>query len=142
MKARTGSLSVRRWPAGQAAVEFALVATVFLLTLFAIMSLGLAVYKYNTLCSAAREAVRYAIVHGPTSVSPSTTAQIQQVAINQAPGLNLKTSDITVSFPADPNNSAQKDAQVKISYNYSPPIPFMRRVTLTLTSTAQMLVSQ
>ena len=142
MKPRTDSLRVEHWGAGQALVEFAIVASVFLLTLFAIMSLGLGVYKYNTLCSAAREAVRYAIVHGPTSVSPSTTAQIQQVAINQAPGLNLKTSDITVSFPADPNNSAQKDAQVKISYNYSPPIPFMRRVTLTLTSTAQMLVSQ
>ena len=142
MKPRTGSLRVEHWGAGQALVEFAIVASVFLVTLFAIMSLGLGVYKYNTLCSAAREAVRYAIVHGPTSLSPSTTAQIQQIAINQAPGLNLKASDITVTFPADPNNSAQKDAKVQISYNYSPPMPFMRPVTLTLTSTAQMLVSQ
>jgi Flp pilus assembly protein TadG len=143
MKPRTDSLRVEHWGAGQALVEFAIVASVFLLTLFAIMSLGLGVYKYNTLCSAAREAVRYAIVHGPTSLSPSTTAQIQQIAINQAPGLNLKASDITVSFPADPNSSStQKDAKVQISYNYSPPIPFMPQITLTLTSTAQMLVSQ
>jgi Flp pilus assembly protein TadG len=102
MKPRTDLLEVERWRAGQTTVEFAIVASVFLLTLFAIMSLGLGVYKYNTLCSAAREAVRYAIVHGPTSPSPSTTAQIQQVAIDHALGLNLKASDITMSFPSRP----------------------------------------
>ena len=130
------------WSAGQAAAEFAVVATVFFTVFFGIMQMALAVYSYNAISSAAREAARYAMVHGPTSVTPATTAQIQQVAINSAPGLSLKTTDITVSFPADPIAPAQKDAQVKISYDYSLKVPFMSAVTLKLTSTSQVLVSQ
>ena len=123
-------------------VEFAMVASVFLLLLFGIMEMGFAVYNYNTACSAAREAVRYAIVHSPTGPNPATTSQIKQVAINYAPALNLTPSDINVTFPADPNLPSQDDAQVTISYNYHLQVPFLSPVTLKLTSTSQMLVSQ
>lgn len=122
--------------------EFAWSATAFLLLMFGLMQMGLAVYNYNTACAAAREAVRYAIVHSPTSPNPATTSQIQQVAINYAPALNLTSSDISVSWPADPNLPSLKDARVAISYNYQLEIPFLSTVTLTLTSSSQMLVSQ
>ena len=62
--------------AGQAMVEFAMVVSVFLLMLFGIMLMTLTVSYYNTVNSAAREAVRYAIVHSPNSANPATTAQI------------------------------------------------------------------
>ena len=93
---------------GQAMVEFAMVVTVYLLLLFGIMMMTLSVYYYNTVCSAAREAVRYAIVHSPSSASPATTAQIQQIAINNAVNLVSSQLTVTVSWPADANLPSAK----------------------------------
>ncbi len=121
-------------------LEFAMVATCFLLLVFSVMLMAQAVYKYNNVCAAAREAVRYAMVHSPTSANPATTTQIQQVAVNHAPFLSL--NDVTVTWPADSQLPSQKDAKVVVSYNYSLNIPFMSAVNLTLSSTSQMLVSQ
>jgi Flp pilus assembly protein TadG len=132
---RTGS-------GGQAMVEFAMVVTVFLLLLFGIMMMTLTVYNYNTVCSAAREAVRYAIVHSPASASPATTAQIQQIAINNAVNLVSSQLTVTVSWPADANLPSQSDAEVNVSYRFQLNVPFMSAVSMTVASTAQMLVSQ
>jgi Flp pilus assembly protein TadG len=132
----------RRLQNGATMVEFALVASAFFMLIFGVIQMALAVFAYNSLCDAAREAVRYAMVHGPGSASPATTVQIQQVAMNVAPNLNLQTSNITVSWPSDSNIASLKDAQVTITYNYSFRIPFMSAVTLPLTSSSQMLVSQ
>jgi len=136
----------RSWRAsgrGQAAAEFAMIATVLFLLMFGLMTLGSAVYSYNTISSAAREAVRYAAVHSSTSAAPATDAQIKQVAKNYAQGVNLADSDVTVTWPADPNPGMRlPDAQVRISYTYNLKIPFMSPVALGLTSTSRMLVSQ
>jgi len=128
--------------AGQAMVEFAMVVTVFLLMLFGIMMMTMAVSNYNTVSSAAREAVRYAIVHSPKSASPATNAQIQQIAYNNAVNLNSSQMTVSVSWPADPKLTSQLDAQVSVSYQYSLHVPFMTALTMTVASTAQMLVSQ
>ncbi len=136
------------WARGDFLIEFAAVATALFVTIFGLMFIGDAVYRYNTLSNAAREAVRYAVVHSPTSPNPATTAQIQQVAINYAAGFALASNDITVTWPSDPNikNIANKaaayDAQVQITYTYTLRVPFMKATPLTLTSTSRMLVSQ
>jgi Flp pilus assembly protein TadG len=127
---------------GQTLVEFAMIASVFLMLLFGIMQMALTVYNYNTVCSAAREAVRYAIVRSPSSVNPATSAQIQQVAVNNAVGLDPSKLTATLTWITDANLPLQKDAQVRVSYLYQLTIPFFSPVTLTLSSTAQMLVSQ
>lgn len=59
-RARTG---------GQALIEFALVAPIFLLVMFSIFELGRAVFYTQVLDSAARDAVRYAIVNGFQSLT-------------------------------------------------------------------------
>jgi Flp pilus assembly protein TadG len=123
-------------------VEFAMVASVFLMLLFGIMQMALTVYNYNTVCSAAREAVRYAIVRSPKTTNPATTAQIQQIAINNAVGLDPSKLTATLTWPVDANLPLQTDAQVKVSYLYQLQIPFFSPVSLTLSSTSQMLVSQ
>jgi Flp pilus assembly protein TadG len=123
-------------------VEFSAVATVLFLLMFGLMSLGAAVYSYNTVSNATREAVRYAIVHSPTSPDPVSDSQIQQVAINYAVGLRLKNSDVVVSWPVDPINTKKSDAQVQISYPYQIKIPFLSPVSVNLTSTSRMMVSQ
>ena len=126
----------KRRQAGQGVVEFGLAASFFILFLLSLMQAGYGVYCYNTMTNAAREAARYAALRGPNSPTPATTAQIQQAAIDAAVGVPLSTSNITVSWPNDPNISSLKDAQVNISYNYS------WIGTLTLTAFSRMLVSQ
>jgi Flp pilus assembly protein TadG len=125
--------------------EFALGATVFFLLMFAIIEMAMVVYSYNTISHAARECVRYAIVHSPTGPNPATTAQIKNVAVSYAdlPAPNqLVAGDVTVTWPTDPNLPSSDDAQCTIALNYSLRIPFLPSKTLPLTATARMLVSQ
>ena len=142
MERHGATVSKRRHQAGQTTLEFAMVGSVLLLIMFAVMQMGTLLFTYNTIADAARESARYAIVHSPTSAHPAATSQIQQVAIDAAGGLNLTTSNVAVSWPPDPNLPSQTDALIQISYGYSLQIPFMSSVTLTLTSSSQMVVSQ
>lgn len=59
---------------GQALAEFALVAPIFFLMLFALLDFGRYVYYVQILNNAAREGARYAIVHGGRSLNPSGPA--------------------------------------------------------------------
>jgi Flp pilus assembly protein TadG len=142
MRVRSAWFGRRQYQAGQTTAEFAVSATVFVILVFALMQLSWTVYNFNTMCSAAREAVRYAIVHSPTGPNQATTAQVQQVAINYAPALNLVASDINVTWPTDANYSPTKDARISISHRFTFPIPFLPSINVTLTTTSQMLVSQ
>jgi len=132
----------RRRQTGATMVEFALVGSTFFMLSFGIIEMASAVMAYNSVCDAAREAVRYAIVHSPTSANPATTAQIQQVAINTAPNLAMTTNQVTVTFPADANLPSLTDALVQISYPYTISIPFIPTVSITLSTSSRMLVSQ
>ena len=131
-----------RNPAGQTFAEFALTAVVFLLLMFAVMEMAMAVFAYTTICEAAREAARYAIAHSSTSANPATNAQIQQLAINAAPSLGLTATNVSVSWPADSNLPSKNDVQITISYPYTLRIPLISPITLTLAATSQSLVSQ
>src|SRR5215471_13749207 len=60
---------------GQAAVEFALIATFLFFLIIALIELFMFIYTYAALANSAKEGVRYAIVHGATGtngVGPST----------------------------------------------------------------------
>src|SRR4029078_8187722 len=56
---------------GQAMVDFALVAPIFFLMVFAIIAGGRFILYSQTLNNAVREGARYAIVHGYNSFCPS-----------------------------------------------------------------------
>ncbi|MGH7779771.1 MAG: TadE/TadG family type IV pilus assembly protein [Candidatus Binataceae bacterium] len=145
MKPRNTTTTKLGMRSGQTLVEFAMVATVFFALLFGIMQMAELVFSYNTICDAAREATRAAIVHGGSSALDST---IQQAAINAAPSLNLTTSNVQVSFPADVNVPSGIDAKVVITY--TSPIKLLAFLlprgqaapTFKLTATSQMPVSQ
>jgi Flp pilus assembly protein TadG len=137
-----------RWSPGQTATEFACVASAFLLFLTAVMMMGEAVMAYNSMSSAAEEAVRYAVAYGPNSPSPASQTTIEQVAVNVAPQLHLTatsgstTGNVTSSWVTDANISTREDAKVVITYSYVLKIPFMNSVTLHLTATSQMMAAQ
>jgi hypothetical protein len=67
----------RRWidrdAAGQGLVEFALVIPIFLVIVFAVFDVGRVVWARDSLTSAAREAARYASVHGGAKVTVCPT---------------------------------------------------------------------
>jgi TadE-like protein len=55
--------------AGQSLVEFALVLPLFLTILIGMVDVGRAIWANNVIANAAREAARYAIVHGGTKTN-------------------------------------------------------------------------
>ncbi len=72
---------------GQALVEFALVAMLFLTILFAVVDFGRAIYAYNTVSNAARQAARLAIVD-------QAAADVTAKAIDTAPALGLGSGNV------------------------------------------------
>jgi Flp pilus assembly protein TadG len=61
---RPSSLS-RQWQRGAAAVELALVMVPLLLLVFGVAEFGRAIYQYNTLAKATRDAARYLSAQAP-----------------------------------------------------------------------------
>jgi hypothetical protein len=67
----SGSMVGRRGhTAGQSLVEFVLVFPIFFLILVGMVDVGRAIWANNAIANAAREAARYAIVHGGTASNP------------------------------------------------------------------------
>jgi Flp pilus assembly protein TadG len=152
MTIRVFSKNLRAAARGQAAAEFATVLMLLLILTFAIIQMGQLVLTYNTVCEAAREGARAAIIHGEgtgTSKTISTEkTSIEDAAVAAALGLGLSASDVTVSFPTDSKVPSGIDAEVVVTYNY----PFKlfsfllpsgaKNPSFTLTATSQMPVSQ
>ena len=104
---------------GQTLIEFAFVAPVIFLFLFAIVDFGSALDKRVTLQHAVYEGARAAAVHGDPAVAQSTT-------VDQAQGL-VVASSVTVCF-IDGNGNNKADAlesvKVSVSYDYNYTVPF------------------
>jgi Flp pilus assembly protein TadG len=55
---------------GQALLEFALILPIFAVALLGMIDVGRAIWANNAVANAAREAARYAVVHGGTKSNP------------------------------------------------------------------------
>jgi Flp pilus assembly protein TadG len=125
---------------GQAPAEFAMIAVPALMLIFGLMNFSLAVYDYNFVSYAAREATRYAAVRGSSSASPASATDVKNVVIALAHGLD--TSKITVSTTWSPNNSPGGAVHVQVSYPFSFAIPFITLASVTFSSTSQLVITQ
>jgi Flp pilus assembly protein TadG len=85
---------------GQALVEFAIVLPIITLVVLGLFDLGRAVFSYNTLAQAARQANRTAIVDQDSD-------RVTAVAIDAAPTIGLSASNVTVCFKTA--DTSQKD---------------------------------
>jgi Flp pilus assembly protein TadG len=118
--------------------------------IFGIFSFAMTVYTWSFLSNAARDAVRYAIVHGSKSSSPASADDIQTYVRNEAKGINPGSLTVTSCWnPQAPpnqcpgpsgNNTPGKVVSVNVAYSYHPFYPFAS-VTLPLSSSAQMVIS-
>jgi Flp pilus assembly protein TadG len=122
---------------GQTLVEFALILPIFVLVLVGIFDVGRAIYAYNTVNNAAREAVRVAIVD-------QDTAAITAEAVSQSVSLGLNSSAVTVDFlqpdytdnaPCNVSPRYGCVASVEVAYTYNAATPIISQLMGTLTLT-------
>jgi Flp pilus assembly protein TadG len=81
----------RRRSRGQSLVEFAIILPAITLVVLGLFDLGRAVFTYNTLSQAARQANRTAIVDQDSD-------RVKAMAIAAAPTIGLSPSNVTVCF--------------------------------------------
>jgi Flp pilus assembly protein TadG len=97
---------------GQASIEFALGLTMFVLVTFGAVDLGRAVWVWNTISHAAREAARYGAV--PTR----TSTEIRNHATFRATGVGLTSGEVTVTRGVCGNPASP--VVVTITHNFTP----------------------
>lgn len=125
----------RRERQGTAAVEFAIVAPVFLLLVFAIVEYGRMVMVEQTLTNAAREGARLGIIDG------SSTANVEARVANYLQAAKLTGHTTTVATLPPEGSDTGDRISVTVSIPYSQvswlPVP-MYLGGSTLSSTAVM----
>ena len=133
---------------GQALVEFMLSATFILLLTVAVLEMAEFIYTYGVMADAAKEGVRYAIVHGANSGSPNgpgtgakattppctatnrtadsakTGASVDGItaAVTNFAAFSLhstKSMNVYVCY-LDASNSISSQVEVTVSYQYQP----------------------
>jgi Flp pilus assembly protein TadG len=130
--------AIRRRQGGQAIVEFALTVVLLMLLMAALLELSIFIYTYSVLANAAKEGVRYAIVHGASNGTPSgpssgsassppCTASSTNVTnvVNQTKNFAgftlLDTSNVNVFVCyLDGDNKLNSLVEVSVSYLYRP----------------------
>jgi Flp pilus assembly protein TadG len=127
--------------AGQSLVEFALASTVFLMTIFGVLELGMAVWRYNMIADLAQEGARWAIVHGSHSTSPASQAAVEAFVQGRANGVAVIVTTTPSSGPAPLNSGAT--ISVTVTGSYTPLTGFIARTAvIPLQSTATMTVAR
>ncbi len=126
---------------GQAMAEFALVLTPSLMLFFGIINFALALYSYDFVCYSAQQAVRYATVHGSTAMAPVSAAGVQTYVDGLVVGV-LNTNSLTVTTTWAPDNKPGSVVTVVVSYKFPPLTSLVSSVTIPLTRTAAMVISQ
>lgn len=153
-------MSRRAKPRGQAMVEFALVFPVFILLLVGLFDFGRVIWVNDTLATAAREAARFAIVHGanatcpvgppaPTAVIPVADAScpnpapsrqsIKDVAQKWAAGTSSNVT-VSVCYGAVTSCTADTDAATVPPPDDSRGTPVMVTVTSVVALSVPSLV--
>jgi hypothetical protein len=167
MTRRRSRRSGTRSLAGQALVEFALVAPIFFLVLFSIIEFGRYVYNVEILNNAAREGARYAIVHGSTSLTPSgpmpggapnwwdpTGQKIKDVVTNNAVGVVGGAGDVNVQViwgcqatdpcgpPYEsPDNARDNRVTVLVGYDFKTLVPVVPIPPIHITGASTVVIN-
>lgn len=128
---------------GQAIVEFALVAGFLVILLVSILEMSLFLYTYATLTDAAKEGVRYAVVHGSSATTQSGPSSTQAVvsAVQTYTAVSLHTvvsTNVQVNY-LDDSNAPGSRVQVSINYPFQPLfLVNWARVTISATSVGRI----
>jgi Flp pilus assembly protein TadG len=124
---------IRERQRGQAMVEFMLSLMVIMIFVLFCFEMVMILWSYNLLADAAKEGVRFAIVNGSRSGSPSgpSTGNTSDCSTNVSAVQNTVTQFASLTFHdtssmavnvcyLDGNNAAPSRVQVTVSYVYKP----------------------
>lgn len=144
---------------GQSLVEFALVIPIIVLLVAAFIEIGRAVFAYNTIANAARQAVRVAAVNQIPNLTDCDQSRpvedpsephwsYRGCAIAAASALGITTSNVSISYAPPPGTTLTCTptlhvgciASVTVTYNYSVATPFVSLFIgpFTMTQTSNM----
>jgi hypothetical protein len=116
--------SNRKSQRGSALVELAMTLGITIFLIFGFFEMVMMVYTYSVLSDAAKEGVRYAVVHGADNGVPSGPGNTGGVvtAVNTYAQLSMhdiSSITITPTYP-DGDNLPSHRVQVDVIYNYVP----------------------
>jgi Flp pilus assembly protein TadG len=131
--------AARRKQGGQAMVEFAMILLITLTLIFGIIQASLALYAYSFVSYGARCGARYAMVRGSKSSSPATTSSVQTYV--QSLAFPLDTGSMTVTTTWNPDNNPGSVVTVAVTYVFAPLGPFLGSSGISMSSSAQALIS-
>jgi Flp pilus assembly protein TadG len=138
---------------GQALTEFAFVAPIFFLLLFAMLDFGRYVYYVQVLNNAAREGARYAIVHGnksfqpagPNPNDPTVAAVVRSYAVGVTGTSALTITSVWGANPPNPltppTNVRGTDVDVKVSYAFTSIIPIVPIPPITINGESVLVIN-
>jgi Flp pilus assembly protein TadG len=144
---------------GGSIVEFALVASVFMLLVTAAIYLGLLVYSYTAVANAARLGARWASVRGASCVAgssngcPATQSNIQSYVVSQLPGVvtspapTVSPTWTTPPWSTTPTGCSSSSetggclVTVTVTYSFPLTIPFYGSVP-AFSATSQAVISR
>jgi Flp pilus assembly protein TadG len=150
---------------GSIAIEFALSVIILAMLVFGCIGVAMAFYTYQVVNEYARDASRFAIVHGAGCIaattgttcaigpatSPTANAALKSYLNNEIfPGINGNNLQVTTTYAAAPGaaactapcNSAGNQVTVDVAYRYLYNIPFVPSNTFTMHGTSTMVISQ
>lgn len=130
----------RRRQRGNTILESGLCFLGFMMLSFGLIEFSLAVYAYNFCSYAARDASRWAAVHGAHSGDPCDGDDVRSFVRNEA--VALVSNNIQVSTTWSPNNHPGSEVQVQVSYVVNPIVNLVMREPLSVSSTSRMLISR
>ena len=166
MIGRTGALPgarTRRDDRGQSLVEFALVFPIIVLLVMAFMEVGRAVYAFNTIGNAARQAARVAAVNQLADVTECDETRpiedpyephwsLRGCALVAGKTLGLKTGNVAVSYETPPDTTLSCSptlhvgciAVVTVTYQFSLTTPFVSWLIqpFTMSQTSEMPIER
>jgi Flp pilus assembly protein TadG len=153
----------RRPERGQSLVEFALVIPIIILLIVAFVEIGRAVFAFNTIANAARQAVRVAAVNQITDVTDCDATRpvedpylphwsVRGCAIAAASPLGITTANVQVSYAPPPSTTVSCSptlhvgciAAVTVTYDYAVSTPFVNMLigSFTMSQTSEMPVER
>lgn len=136
---------------GSVLAEFTIVSIAALTLIFGIIDFGRALYTYHLVSDGARLGTRYAIVNGAAACAGGSPDPLQSYVSGQAPGIDPSKMTVTTTCPggnsgcrssAAPYNGSGCLVSVNVAYSFHFLVPLVSKLTIPMSSTSQMVISQ
>jgi Flp pilus assembly protein TadG len=143
--------SLRNRERGASLPETAIVMGVVLALLFGIVDFGRAMYTYAFVAQLAREGARWAIVRGAQCTQldhcNASSSDVQTYVQSLSEGAtNANGITVTAIWPTCPPGLSGKQpgctVNVNVAYKFAFIAPFVSHLTMPMSSTSQMVISQ